>query len=63
MMENQKINLTLTLGQVNGIMQALGNMPFVQVVDLINEVRSQASGQVQMSQPMSEATTETSIIQ
>lgn len=62
-MENQKINLTLTLGQVNGIMQALGNMPFVQVVDLINEVRSQASGQVQMSQPMSEATTETSIIQ
>ena len=62
-MENTKINLTLTLAQVNGIMQALGNMPFVQVVELINEVRSQASGQVQMAQPISDATTETNVIQ
>lgn len=45
-MGNTTINLTLTLDQVNGILNALGNMPFVQVAGLIQEVQGQAAPQV-----------------
>ena len=45
-MGNSEIKLTLTVDQVNGILQALGNMPYVQSAELINIVRNQASSQV-----------------
>jgi len=36
------IKLELELVEVNGIMQALGNMPFAQVEPLVNKIREQA---------------------
>jgi len=41
------MQLDLTLEQINVIMQALGNAPFVQVEGLINEIRKQVVPQVQ----------------
>ena len=37
-----EIKLSLTIEEVNGVMQALGNMPYVQVAALVEKVRSQA---------------------
>ena len=39
------MKLDLTLEQINIIMQALGNAPFVQVEGLINEIRKQVQPQ------------------
>jgi hypothetical protein len=55
-MENPEITLKLTLDKVNAILQSLGQGPFVQVADLIGEIRTQASGQL----PASEASAPTS---
>ncbi len=46
----QSIKLELSLGEVNGILTALGNMPFVQVADLIARIREQAVPQAQPAQ-------------
>lgn len=46
-MGNTKINLTLTVDQINGVLEALGNMPFARVVDLVADIRNQAMNQVQ----------------
>jgi hypothetical protein len=40
------IKLTLTVDEVNRVLGALGDKPFVQVVDLITKVRTQAQSQV-----------------
>jgi hypothetical protein len=40
------INLELELAEVNGILQALGNMPFAQVALLIQKIQLQAQPQV-----------------
>jgi hypothetical protein len=40
------IKLTLTVDEVNRVLGALGDKPFVQVVDLITKVREQATSQV-----------------
>lgn len=40
------MHLDLTLEQINVIMQALGNAPFVQVEGLINEIRKQVQPQL-----------------
>ena len=40
------MHLDLTLEQINVIMQALGNAPFVQVEALINEIRKQVQPQL-----------------
>ena len=45
-MGNTKINLTLTVDQINGVLEALGNMPFARVVDLVADIRNQAMNQV-----------------
>lgn len=39
--------LDLTLDQINLILSALGNAPFVQVEAVINEIRKQAQRQLQ----------------
>jgi hypothetical protein len=40
------MKLDLTIEQINVIMQALGNAPFVQVEGIINEIRKQVQPQL-----------------
>ena len=51
------IKLELTVEEVNGVLQALGNMPYAQVVALVENIRNQATPQVQ-SQPAPEPAAE-----
>lgn len=44
------LTLTLTLEEVNGILVALGNMPFAQVEALVTKIRAQAQPQVDAAQ-------------
>jgi hypothetical protein len=44
------IKLELTLEEVNGVMQALGQMPYAQVSGLVDKIRGQATPQVQAAQ-------------
>ena len=41
------IELKLDLNEVNGILAALGNMPYIQVKDLIAKIQAQAQPQVE----------------
>lgn len=41
------INLDLELAEVNGILQALGNLPFSQVAPLIQKIQLQAQPQIE----------------
>lgn len=47
-MENKDIIVTLTLNldEINGIMAALGQGPYVQVAELVTKVRDQAGAQL-----------------
>lgn len=45
-MDNKEIELKLTVAETNGILQALGQMPFAQVVNLIQKIQQQASPQI-----------------
>ena len=47
------IKLELTVEEVNGVLQSLGNMPYAQVVALVEKIREQATPQVQ-AQPTPE---------
>ena len=49
-MENKEITLTLTVAEANGVLQALGQMPFAQVAGLIQKIQGQARPQVQQVQ-------------
>ena len=40
------MTLDLTIDQINVIMSALGNAPFVQVEGIINEIRKQVQPQI-----------------
>lgn len=40
-----KIELTLT--EINMVFQALGNMPYAQVFELVEKIRNQAQAQLQ----------------
>ena len=40
------MHLDLTIDQINVIMSALGNAPFVQVESIINEIRKQVQPQL-----------------
>lgn len=46
------MKLDLTINEVNAIMQALGNMPYAQVFELVQKIREQA--QAQINQPTQE---------
>ena len=41
-----ELTLKLSLDKLNIIMQALGNMPYVQVVALVDEIKAQAKPQI-----------------
>lgn len=45
-----EINLTLTLEEVNSILNALGMQPYAQVHALIADIKTQGSTQVQAAQ-------------
>jgi len=46
------MKLDLTINEINAIMQALGNMPYAQVFELVQKIREQA--QAQINQPATE---------
>ena len=41
------INLTLDINEVNGILTALGQMPYAQVRELVEKIQQQAIPQIQ----------------
>lgn len=45
----QKITVSLTVPEVNRILEALGAMPYAQVYQLIGNLHEQAEGQVGLS--------------
>ena len=45
-MDNTIVNLSLTVAQVNTILKYLGGGSYIEVVDIINEIRSQAVPQI-----------------
>ena len=49
-MEEQKINVTLTVDQTNVVLAALAKLPFETVADLIVSIRQQAQEQL-LDQP------------
>ena len=49
-METKEIELKLTVAEVNGILQALGQMPYAQVVSLVLKIQQQAQSQVSEAQ-------------
>jgi hypothetical protein len=49
-METKEIELKLTVAEVNGILQALGQMPYAQVVSLVLKIQQQAQAQVSETQ-------------
>jgi hypothetical protein len=42
----KEINLSLKIEDVNLVLTALGNLPFIQVHELINKIQSQATPQL-----------------
>ena len=48
------INLSLELNEVNGILAALGQMPYAQVRELIEKIQQQAVPQVQTTEQKSQ---------
>ncbi|MBS3770378.1 MAG: hypothetical protein V5A47_11495 [Bacteroidales bacterium] len=49
-MDDKEVSLKLNIEEVNKIMTALGNLPYVQVYELINKIQQQVSGQVNQNQ-------------
>ena len=45
------MKLELTIQEINIIMQALGNAPYIQVADLVAKIREQAQTQIAMEPP------------
>lgn len=45
-MTEQTITLTLSLPEVNGVISSLANLPYGQVVALIDKIKSQADTQL-----------------
>jgi hypothetical protein len=44
---DETITLTFTVREVNNILSALGNLPFLQAVGIINNIHSQCTPQVE----------------
>jgi len=49
------MKLDLTLNEINAIMQALGQMPYASVFELIAKIREQAQAQITQQQEASDA--------
>jgi hypothetical protein len=55
--QDQQIKLELSVTEVNGVLQALGQMPYASVVNLVLKIQQQAQAQVEPP-PQPEATPE-----
>ena len=53
-----EIRLDLNLEEINGVLQALGNMPYAQVSPLVDKIRAQATPQFEAAQAAASAGTE-----
>lgn len=53
-MEGQKLSIELTVTEWNVVMQALGNMPFAQVSNIVPNIQKQANEQLQSTEAKSE---------
>ncbi|ROO86108.1 hypothetical protein EDD29_3671 [Actinocorallia herbida] len=51
----QQITLTLSIPETNLVLDALGQLPYAQVYELVDKVRRQAQGQIGLS-PVAEET-------
>jgi hypothetical protein len=51
-MENQEINLTITIAEANVILTSLGNGQYSVVAELIQKIRSQALSQIEKTSAM-----------
>ena len=49
------INLQLSLEEVNGVLQALGQLPYAQVSPLVEKIRAQATPQFEAAQAAAQA--------
>ena len=47
MQNQQNISLRLTLEEINQVLSALGDQPYVKVFQLIQKIQQQASGQME----------------
>lgn len=45
-MENQKVSITLTLGEWNYVLSAIAARPYGEVVKLISDIKEQADAQL-----------------
>ncbi|NES68868.1 MAG: hypothetical protein F6K24_28390 [Okeania sp. SIO2D1] len=64
MTQSQDIEIVLTLAEINKILDALGNMPYREVFELVGKIQTQAEAQLQpvhQQQSNSEATQITTI--
>jgi len=48
--ENQKVRLELTIDEINLILNALGQLPYVQVVNILNNISKQAEAQFRVNE-------------
>jgi hypothetical protein len=49
------VKIELTLPEINTIMQALGQMPYASVFELVTKIREQAQAQIAQQQEASDA--------
>lgn len=45
-MENKELTFTVNVAEANGIIQALANLPYIQVAELIEKLKAQADSQL-----------------
>ena len=48
----QEFELTLTLAEINQILEALGQKPYQDVFQLVSKIQQQAQAQLQAQQPL-----------
>ena len=59
----EQITLTVTVAEVNGILQSLGQMPYAQVFSLIEKLKVQAEKQVNPAPEVELQNTKTVLVQ
>jgi len=45
-MEDKEVSITLKVSQWNTVMQGVGQLPYLQAVSLVDEIKSQANSQL-----------------
>jgi hypothetical protein len=50
----KEVSITLPVAEWNIVMQALGNMPFAQVANIVPKLQGQANDQLKAADPVAE---------